>query len=60
VGGEFLRQGLIDELVLHVNPVLIGAGQPLFPPDLQLDLDLLGTKQFGNGVVQLRYAVRYP
>lgn len=33
-GGEIIRQsvdaGLVDELVLHLSPVLLGAGTPLF------------------------------
>jgi hypothetical protein len=36
--------------------VVIGVGKPLFAPDAQLDLELLETRRFTNGVVLLRYA----
>ena len=33
-GGEIIRQsvdaGVVDELVLHLSPVILGAGTPLF------------------------------
>jgi hypothetical protein len=36
---------------------VIGAGRRPFPSDLHLDLRLLESRPFGNGVVLLRYAV---
>lgn len=52
-----LRAGLVDELRLLVNPVVVGGGTPALPADLRLDLTLLDQRRFGNGVVYLRYAV---
>ena len=40
---------------LYVHPVVIGRGKPLFPPDARIDLRLVETRTFGNGVVLLRY-----
>lgn len=41
---------------IHVHPVLIGRGKPLFPTsDARTDLQLAETRTFGNGVVLLRY-----
>jgi dihydrofolate reductase len=54
----FLRHGLVDEFWVYVHPVAIGEGRPLFPRGEHVDLDLLETHAFGNGVVRLRYAVR--
>ncbi|MBB5873420.1 dihydrofolate reductase [Allocatelliglobosispora scoriae] len=51
----FIRHGLIDEFWLYVHPVAIGQGTPWFQ-DRHLDLRLLETRAFGNGVVLLRYA----
>ena len=53
------REGLIDELVLKVNPVLFGSGIPLFAGEIQQSaLELLDSKVYGNGVVLLRYRIR--
>jgi dihydrofolate reductase len=50
------REGLIDELVLKVNPVLFGSGMPLFAGAIQQSaLQLVESKVYGNGVVLLRY-----
>jgi dihydrofolate reductase len=52
----FIRQGLIDEYGLSVQPVILGGGTPFFPPlNRPLTLRLLETHRFGSGVVYLRY-----
>ena len=52
-----LRAGLVDELHLFVNPVVVGGGNAALPDGLRLDLDLRAERRFGNGVVYLHYAV---
>lgn len=54
----FLREGLIEDLVITRVPVLIGAGRPLFG-GLAADVSLehLGTRAFASGMVQSRYRV---
>ena len=61
-GGEllrsFLKEKLIDELILTVAPTLIGNGIPLFKEDdLHLELFLKGIKRF-NQFVELHYEVQ--
>lgn len=54
-----LAAGVLDELQIHVIPVLLGQGHLLFehmPPD-RIELELLRA-QDGNGVLHLRYRVR--
>jgi dihydrofolate reductase len=53
---RFVRLGLVDEYVLHVHPVAIGAGKPLFT--VKVDLELLNTKAYASGVVRVRYRSR--
>lgn len=50
---RFIRLGLVDEYVLHVHPVAIGSGRPLFPSGVQLVL--IAAKSYASGVVRLRY-----
>lgn len=53
---SFRAHDLIDEYRLFVNPVVLGAGRPLFgPADTPTELRLVETRQFGNGVVLLRH-----
>jgi dihydrofolate reductase len=59
VASQFAAAGLLDELLLTVVPVVIGSGKPLFHERLSGDpMQLLGTTTFGNGMVELRYALR--
>ena len=57
LAGPLLALGVVDEVLLYVHPVLIGAGRALFPPGVRADLRLLDSHRFGNGVVHLRHAV---
>jgi dihydrofolate reductase len=57
VASQFLRAGLIDELVLHVVPVLLGAGTRLFG-DLPSPMELQFTEWMpGREVAMLTCAV---
>jgi dihydrofolate reductase len=53
-----LRAGLVDELHLYVNPVVVGGGTSWLPDGVRLDLALVDEHRFSGGVVHLRYAVR--
>jgi dihydrofolate reductase len=54
-----LRAHLLDELLLVVHPVVLGAGRPLFDGlDEPLQVDLLEEKSFASGVTMRRYAAR--
>lgn len=55
---SFRGHGLVDEYRLYVNPVVLGAGRPLFAPGARReDLRLVETRPFANGVVLVRYEV---
>jgi len=48
--------GLVDEYHLLLHPVVLGVGKPLFKNAKQRhDLQLLGSRDFGNGVLLLTY-----
>ncbi|PTL81862.1 dihydrofolate reductase [Vitiosangium sp. GDMCC 1.1324] len=51
--------GLIDEVIVKLNPVLIGSGKTLAPQlPRQVELELISTKAYRNGIVLLQYAVK--
>lgn len=55
---QFLKAGLIDEIVLSVHPLVIGSGLKIFGEEsLDVKLDLLGTKEINKELVQIRYKV---
>lgn len=53
-----LRAGLVDEILMIVSPVIVGGGKRFFPDGVRLDLELMESRQFDNGFVAVRYAVR--
>lgn len=60
-GGELATQlfPLIDELILKVNPILIGAGIPLFGREVETTaLEVADSKSYSNGFRMVRYRVR--
>lgn len=52
-----LRAGLVDEVDLFLNPIVVGGGTRALPDDVHLDLTLVDERRFGGGVVHLRYEV---
>jgi dihydrofolate reductase len=55
LGGQALKAGLVDELQLFLQPVLVGGGKPALPDGIRADLELLDTHRFASGAVYLRY-----
>jgi dihydrofolate reductase len=59
LAASLLREHLVDEISLAIQPVLLGSGIPLFPDlGLQVDLQLLEIKSYKNGIVNLTYRVK--
>jgi len=57
--GLFFKEGLIDEVILSVHPLILGDGIKLFE-DVEkfLELQLLNTEEIGNGIIQLVYKAK--
>lgn len=58
----FIGQGLIDELIFNVAPVIEGKGLNLLLDTEHYqykDVELLDFKSLGSGVVQLHYSIGY-
>jgi dihydrofolate reductase len=55
LAGAALRAGVVDEVQLFLNPVVVGGGKRALPDGVRLGLELLDERRFGSGVVYLRY-----
>lgn len=59
--GQFHDLGLLDEVVVGVAPVFLGAGAPLLPRTITTPpLRLLSVEQFGDVFAMLTYRVAVP
>lgn len=61
-GGTLIRSlldaGLVDQLIVTIVPVILGAGSPLFAGAVRRhELELLHAQAYETGLVQLRYDV---
>ena len=51
-----LELGLVDELRMFRNPVVVGGGTPFLPAVIEdVPLDLIETRTFGSRVIYERY-----
>jgi dihydrofolate reductase len=56
LAGQAIAAGLVDEISLFLNPIVVGGGSQALPDGVRVLLELLAERRFGNGVVYLRYA----
>jgi dihydrofolate reductase len=56
LAAEFVELGLVDELRIFRNPVIVGGGTPFLPPvTADIPLELIETRTFDSGVIFERY-----
>lgn len=60
INSLFIRERLIDEIVLTLTPRIFGQGLSLFSEAADLDLVLLESKQLEPGYLMIHYRVHYP
>ena len=59
VASQFADEGLLDEVLVTVVPVVLGEGKPLFDRRVPGGpMQLAGTRVFDTGMVELRYELR--
>ncbi|HAS40051.1 MAG TPA: dihydrofolate reductase [Microscillaceae bacterium] len=55
---SFLNEGLIDEMIVSITPVILGEGVPLFAQTpKETKLKLTDAQHFGSGMVNVTYTV---
>jgi dihydrofolate reductase len=52
---SFMNQGLVDEYIIAIIPIILGEGISLYQSVKELKLDLVEVKSYAGGVVALRY-----
>jgi dihydrofolate reductase len=58
VFGSFLSAGALDEIIIHIVPVLIGTGISLLDATpREVELKLRSTRRFADGVVRIHYDI---
>jgi dihydrofolate reductase len=59
VASQFADEGLLDEVLVTIVPVVLGEGKPLFDRRVPGGpMQLAGTTAFSTGMVELRYEIR--
>ncbi len=58
LAAQAIKAGLVDEYRLIVVPMVVGGGKQFLPNNVQLKLELMDERRFGNGMVHLRYRTR--
>lgn len=55
---SFIKEGLLDEVILNIEPAIVGKGISLFSSaDFESRLELLEMKKLDDDIVQLHYKV---
>ena len=58
LAAQLFKEELVDEVIVKLNPLLLGSGIPLLPDIGRLiSLELIDTKVYDSGVVLLSYRV---
>ena len=55
LAAQAIKDGVVEEYHLFVNPVVVGGGTSTLPDNVRLDLELLDEHRFSSGVVHLHY-----
>jgi dihydrofolate reductase len=56
LAGQAIAAGLVDEISLFLNPIVVGGGNPALPAGVHVPLELVDERRFANGVVYVSYA----
>ena len=52
---SFINRGLVNEYIITIIPTILGSGISLYQSVTELKLDLVNTKSYSSGIVELHY-----
>ena len=59
INSSFMKEGLVDEIIIQIEPLIFGKGIKLFADeDFEAKLKLLETKMLSKNEIQLHYKVK--
>jgi dihydrofolate reductase len=59
INGSFMKEGLVNEIILDIQPIVFGKGIKLFSDnDFEARLRLIKMRKLPSGIIQLHYAVK--
>ncbi|MEK6822883.1 MAG: dihydrofolate reductase family protein [Nanoarchaeota archaeon] len=59
LNASFMKAGLINDIILDIEPIMLGSGIRLFADsDFEARLELIGTKKLSTNEIQLHYKVK--
>lgn len=57
--GSLAKLGLLDEIILDIEPIILGSGKRLFGDyEVEFKLELIGSRKLGSDTVQNHYKVK--
>lgn len=60
VNSAFMKEKLVDEIILNIEPVIIGTGISLFAPDhFDVSLQCVSAETSAGGIVTLTYIIHH-
>ena len=57
LNGLFLKKGLVDELMVTVEPKIFGDGLSLFSGDFDVNLEFISMEKINDNSIVLKYKV---
>lgn len=58
INSAFIKSGLIDEIIINIEPFVLGKGVRIFSEDdFENELKLLEVKKLKSGIIQLHYKI---
>ena len=58
INAAFAKEDLLDEVILNIEPAIVGRGIPIFAnEDFNLKIDLVSVDKIENGILSVKYRV---